>query len=416
MTTPGKGAAEHQLAAYGAEAAAELTRILTFWQEQAPDSLHGGFIGQMKSDGSIPPDSPKGAVLNARILWTFSAAYRHTQQEAHRQMAERAFNYLLDYFLDKKHGGIFWEVDAQGQPLNTRKQIYALAFAIYGLSEFYRSTREEKALEVSQELYGWIEKHSFHPEEGGYWEAFDWKGGQLQDLRLSEKDRNHPKTMNTHLHVLEAYANLYRIWPDRQLAGQLEALIRLFLDRIIDPATGHLQLFFTPNWTPTADLVSFGHDIEASWLLQEAAEVLSNRALLEEVKTVAKTMAGAATEGLQPDGSLFHEFDRTENRYDTHREWWVSAEAMVGFLNAYALTEEEHYLDKSLRSWEFAKQHLLDREQGEWRWGIHHDYRPMATEDKIGFWKCPYHNARACLEVVIRCRQLNTRLNLKTPE
>lgn len=391
---------------YAEEAEAELSRILSFWQEQALDTRNGGFIGQMKNDGSVPADAPKGAVLNARILWTFSAAFRHTRQEEHRQVAERAFGYLLGHFRDPDHGGIYWEVDAQGQPRNPSKQIYALAFAIYGLSEYHRATGEERALEVCQELYGWIEKHSFDPERGGYWEAFDQNGGRLQDLRLSEKDRNDPKTMNTHLHLLEAYANLYRVWPDRQLAGQLEVLVRVFLDRIIDPVTGHLQLFFTPDWTPTADLVSYGHDIEASWLLQEAAEVLGNKELLKKVKAVARKMAAASTEGLQPDGSLYHELNREENHSDTHREWWVSAEAMVGFLNAYSLTEEAHFLEKSIWSWEFAKQHLLDRERGEWRWGVYDDYRPMEAEDKIGFWKCPYHNARACLEVVHRCRQL----------
>jgi mannobiose 2-epimerase len=391
---------------YQAEAEAELQRILQFWQQQALDEKYGGFVGQMDNKGSVNRDAPKGGILNARILWTFSAVYRHTADPQHLQLAERSFEYLMNHFVDGEWGGIYWELDAQGKPLKTRKQIYALAFAIYGLSEFYSATKNERALQQSRELYQWIESHSFDREHGGYFEAFSREGELLEDLRLSPRDRNDPKTMNTHLHILEAYANLYRIWPDRELAQQLESLIEVFLDRIVDSRTGHMNLFFTAEWKVTADLVSYGHDIEASWLLQEAAEVLGNRELLQRVKKVAVEMARATEEGLQPDGSLYHELDREEGHYDTHREWWVSAEAMVGFLNAYQLTNEPKFLEQSLNSWKFAQKHFLDKEKGEWFWGVYDDYSPMKGEDKIGFWKCPYHNSRACMEVVHRCKIL----------
>ncbi|AHM60893.1 N-acylglucosamine 2-epimerase [Flammeovirgaceae bacterium 311] len=391
---------------YSDETEAELERILQFWQQESPDEKWGGFVGQMDYKGSVNQDAPKGGILNARILWSFSAAYRHTGNKIYLQLAERSFEYLLNHFVDREWGGIYWAVDAQGNPLHTRKQIYALAFAIYGLSEFYRATKNEKALQQSRELYHWIEKHSYDAESGGYLEAFSREGALLEDLRLSPKDRNDPKTMNTHLHILEAYANLYRIWPDQQLAYQLESLILLFLERIVDSRTGHMNLFFTTDWKVTADLVSYGHDIEASWLLQEAAEVLGNDELLQRVKGVAVQMAHATAEGLQPDGSLYHELDRGEGHYDTHREWWVSAEAMVGFLNAYQLTGEQQFLEQSLNSWKFAQQYFLDKEGGEWFWGVYDDYSLMKGEDKVGFWKCPYHNSRACLEVVHRCRVL----------
>ena len=390
---------------YQTETEAEIYRILNFWVEHAQDQ-RGGFIGQMTSGGGINSNAPKGSVLNARILWSFSAAYRHTNQEQYRQMADRAFDYILTYFIDRDFGGTYWQVSTTGEPQNTRKQIYGLAFTIYGLSEYYLATKNSQALQVSQDLFHWIEKYSYDKAQDGYFEAFSREGELLEDLRLSAKDRNDPKTMNTHLHILEAYANLYRIWPDKFLKNQLEKLIRVFLNQIIDQETGHLKLFLSVDWVSTANLVSYGHDIEASWLLEEAAQVLGNSELLAEVKTVAVQMARATAEGLQPDGSLYHDWNKDTNHYDTHREWWVSAEAMVGFLNAYALTGEESFGQQSFDSWQFIQKHILDKQHGEWLWGVLDDYTPMANEDKIGFWKCPYHNTRACLEVVNRCKTL----------
>ena len=391
---------------YRSEVEAELERILQFWVELSLDEQQGGFVGQMDNSGKVNRNAPKGGVLNTRILWTFSAAYRHTQNKQYLEIARRAFDYLMVCFRDPEFGGIFWSVDKNGTPLNTRKQIYALAFGIYGLSEYYQASGEPKALGASQELFNWIEKYSYDWDHEGYFEAFSREGKLLDDLRLSEKDRNDPKTMNTHLHILEAYANLYRIWPDKYLAQQLEALLVVFLEKIVDGKTGHMNLFFTEDWKVTADLVSYGHDIEASWLLLEAAEVLGKEELIEKVEKVAVNMARATIEGLHADGSLYHELDRQTNHFDTHREWWVSAEAMVGFLNAYQLERNEGFLAKSLNSWGFAKKHLLDLENGEWFWGVYNDYSLMNGEDKVGFWKCPYHNSRACMEVSNRCEKL----------
>lgn len=387
---------------YKQEVEAELASILSFWMQHSPDSEKGGFIGRLTGDGQLDVDAPKGAVLNARILWTFSAAARHTGNPDYRAVADEAFRYVTQYFIDEEYGGVYWSVTPQGKPLSTRKQIYAMAFAIYGLSEYYQLTGESTALTLAQNLYRWIETHSFDAKHGGYFEAFSRTGTLLEDLRLSEKDRNDPKTMNTHLHILEGYANLYRIWPDEGLAAQIRTLLGTFRTHILDPETNQMQLFFTADWQPTANLVSFGHDIEAAWLLLEAAEILHDEALIAEFRAIAVAMAKATRAGLQTDGSLYHELDRDANHYDTHREWWVSAEAMVGFLNAWQLTGDETFYAQSVRSWQFIQQHLLDTQGGEWRWGVFDDYQPMVSEDKIGFWKCPYHNARACLEVYAR--------------
>ncbi|MBC6612465.1 AGE family epimerase/isomerase [Hymenobacter sp. BT507] len=409
MSQPLPSTSPELLLAYQREMEAELARIAQFWLEKTVDHQHGGFIGQMSSAGEVDPAAGKGGILNARILWTFSAAYRYTSRPDYREAATRAFRYLLDYFMDAEYGGIYWLLDTQGQPLNTRKQIYALAFALYGLSEYYLATQNQQALEVSQALFQWIEQHSYDAEYGGYFEAFSRTGELLEDLRLSEKDHNAPKTMNTHLHILEAYANLYRSWPDAHLAERLHGLLATFLTHIMDAETGHLRLFFARDWTPTVDLISYGHDIEAAWLLLEAAEVLGDEQLLQQVKTACLALTNATAAALLPDGSLPHERNCETGHLDTHREWWVSAEAMVGFLNAYQLTHEATLLEHSYKAWQFARQHLLDFDLGEWRWGVWDDYRPMADHDKAGFWKCPYHNARACLEVSRRCKNESMR-------
>ncbi|MFT2008585.1 AGE family epimerase/isomerase [Pontibacter sp. 13R65] len=385
----------------------ELSHILNFWMLKSLDNVNGGFVAKMADNGTVDESAPKGSVLNARVLWSFSAAYLQASTAQYLMVADRAYNYIVGHFLDKACGGVFWSVDAAGKPLDTRKQIYALAYMIYGLSEYYKATQKAQALQLCQQLFLWIEKFSLDPVQGGYLEAFSRDGQLLDDLRLSPKDRNNPKTMNTHLHVLEAYANLYRVWPDQHLRVQLKKLLIIFLKRIVNPSTSHLNLFFDRNWNSVADMVSYGHDIEASWLLVEAARTLGEKELLDETERVAVALANASTEGLQTDGSLYHEVDNESLHYDKHREWWVSAEAMVGFMNAFQITQDYKYLEYSWNAWQFAKKHLLDKEQGEWYWGVNDDYSLMVSYDKIGFWKCPYHNTRACLEVLQRCRTLH---------
>ncbi|NID12343.1 AGE family epimerase/isomerase [Fibrivirga algicola] len=387
---------------YRQEIEAELTAILAFWMTHSPDQERGGFIGRLTGNGHLDPEAPKGAVLNARILWTFSAAARQTNNPAYRAVADRAYAYFSRHFIDLEFGGVYWSVDPAGKPLSPRKQIYALGFAIYGLSEYHQLTGEPAALDLAKSLYQWIETHSYDPAQGGYFEAFSQEGALLSDLRLSAKDRNDPKTMNTHLHILEGYTNLYRIWPDAGLANQIRALLGTFQTHLIDSETSHLRLFFTADWHSTAALVSYGHDIEAAWLLLEAAEVLHDGKLMATFSQLAVAMARATAAALQADGSLYHEYNIDTNHYDTHREWWVSAEAMVGFLNAWQLSGNETFYNQSVQSWQFIQRHLLDREGGEWRWGVFDTYQPMTADDKIGFWKCPYHNVRACLEVISR--------------
>ena len=379
----------------------ELTHnILPFWSEKMIDNKNGGFYGQIKGDGQLVSDSNKGGILNARILWSFSSAYLQQKNPLYLEMANRAKTYILDHFFDTEFGGTYWMVSFDGKPVDTKKQIYSQAFFIYAFTEHYRASGEESSLQTALELFRIIEKYSFDPELNGYYEAYSCDWVLLEDLRLSEKDENEKKTMNTHLHVLEAYTNLYRVWKDETLKKQLRNLILIFTQKIVNQKTFHLDLFFDENWNTKSTIVSYGHDIEASWLIDEAARVLGDQVLLDKVQKICIDVAVAACQGLQPDGSLVYELDK--GHLETDRHWWVQSEAVVGFLNAWELTGNQEWLDKALKSWKYIAENIVDRTGGEWFWSISDEGIPNRNGDKAGFWKCPYHNSRMCLEVMAR--------------
>ncbi len=381
----------------------ELTEhLLPFWAGRALDERLGGFVGQMTQEGVVVPDAVKGAVLNARILWTFSAACRLLGEEGYRRMADRAYEYMETRFRDVEYGGVFWSLDSHGHLLDTRKQTYAQAFALYGLTEYHRAAGHAGAREWSIKLFQTIERHCYDGKHGGYLEAFGRAWDALDDVRLSEKDMNAPKSMNTHLHVLEAYTNLHRIWPDSLLKRRLAGLVELFLNVIIDPVTRHQRLFFSEDWQPVSDTVSYGHDIEASWLLLEAADELANPELRSRARDAALELARATQEeGQDADGGLFNE-QHSDGRIDTDKHWWPQAEAIVGFLNAYQETGEDGFLDAAAAAWDFTKRRMIDTEQGEWFGRVSREGVVYPGEDKIGLWKCPYHNGRVCMEVMAR--------------
>ena len=376
--------------------------ILPFWINRMTDHEHGGFYGQITGQDLLVPEADKGAVLNTRILWTFSAAYRVLQKPEYLDMATRAKRYVIDHFYDPVHGGIYWSLDYLGRPLDTKKQIYALGFAIYGLSEYARATGDAEALDYAIRLFRDIEAHSYDAEKNGYGEAFTREWGELADMRLSEKDENEWLTMNTHLHILEPYTNLYRVWKDEQLEHQLRNLIQIFTDKILNQKTGHLELFFSDNWVSKYRIFSYGHDIEASWLLHEAALILGDQDVLAKVEPLVEYIAAAADEGLMPDGSMVYEKFLSRKQTDTDRHWWVQAECVVGHINLYQYFEDGVALQRAYRCWEFIKQHLVDHQHGEWYWSMHEDGTGLTEGDKAGFWKCPYHNSRMCLELMER--------------
>ena len=381
----------------------ELNNILLYWKNNTLDHARGGFMGKIDHYNRADKLAPKGAVLNARILWTFSAAYRHSGATENLRIAERGYHYLKQHFYDQQHGGLFWEVDVRGNPTNTRKQIYAQGFGIYGFSEYFSATGNQESLDLAIALYKLIEEHSHDAAFGGYLEALsrDWQ--YLDDMRLSERDENYPKSMNTHLHILEPYTNLYRSWKNEELREKIRSLIRIFLDRIIDSGSHHFNLFFDNNWEVKSDMVSYGHDIEGTWLLTEAAQIIGDPGLLREVNNKALKMTDVIIqEGLDEDCGLFYELDTSTNQLDTDKHWWPQAEALIGFINAFQISGDRNYLDYAMKVWQFIKKRMIDHEHGEWFWRVDKAGEPIASEDKAGFWKCPYHNSRACMESMIR--------------
>jgi len=384
--------------------------ILPFWIDKMQDvenvqtgHANGGFYGQMRGDGTLVKEADKGGILNARILWTFSAACRVLKQYEYKEMATRAFDYIKEHFWDYENGGTYWSVDCQGRPKDTKKQFYAQGFTLYGLSEYARATGSREALVMAQQLFRLIEQHAWDERHGGYIEAQsrDWQ--PLDDVRLSDKDRNYPKSQNTHLHILEAYTSLFRVWPHPQVEYALRRVLDVFQQHIINRRTGHLDMFFDMDWTPMPEQwESYGHDIECSWLMHEAVLTLGHRLLIEQVEPDVRLLAAAAEKGLQPDGSMMHEANFTTGQFDTNRHWWVQAEAVVGYANLYQHFADTDAAGRALRLWDYIKQHLIDYNGGEWYWSCNADGQINTAEDHAGFWKCPYHNSRMCLEMIER--------------
>lgn len=377
--------------------------ILRFWLDKMVDQEHGGFYGRIDGHEHLHADAEKGAILNARILWAFSAAYRVLGDKTYLEAASRAKHYIIDHFIDPEYGGVYWSLDCNGKPLDTKKQFYAIGFAIYGMSEYARATGDAEALKVAIDLYRCIEEHALDHEYNGYIEAMtrDWQ--PIADMRLSELDANYPKSQNTHLHIIEPYTNLYRVWKSDELKASLHNLIDIFTDRILNPETHHLDLFFDMDWKRGAGaLESYGHDIECSWLIHEAALVLGDAEVLKKVEPIVEMVAKASEKGLNADGSMVHEANLDTGYVDSDLHWWVQAEAVVGFFNIYQYFGDESALQKAQHCWTYIKENLIDNENGEWHWSRRKDGTLNLDDDKAGLWKCPYHNSRMCLEIIER--------------
>jgi mannobiose 2-epimerase len=380
----------------------ELDHVLQYWNRYAVDTGKGGFAGKINNANNQIPGASKGTVLNSRILWTFSAAYSLSENPAHLALAERAFCYIRDHFNDPIHGGLYWSVDAAGNLLDSHKQIYAQSFGIYGMSEYYRATGSEEALEMAIAWFRLVEQYSLDKQYGGYIDAFSRDWSFLEDKRLSAKDSNAVKTMNTHLHIIEGYSNLYKVWPDSLLRIRIRELLTIFDERILNKQTGHLELFFDERWTAETGIISYGHDIEAGWLLQHCAESIGDANLISVSKFNAIRITDAAMEGFDQDAGLWYELDTKANRLVKEKHWWPQAEALVGLCNAWQISGDPRYQEAMFRNWLFIKKYILDPEAGEWYWGVNSDHIPMEGQDKAGFWKCPYHNSRACMEIIRR--------------
>jgi len=375
--------------------------VLPFWLKYTRNRDNGGFYGLIDQDMKIRKGTPRGALLTSRILWTFSAAYRRYHDPEYLEMARWAYRDLMDHFRDRENGGLFWSITADGKPDETFKQVYGQAFGIYALAEYYRATNAQPALEEAIAIYRLLEQHAYDGRQGGYFDALDRKWQRMGSNLLGRA----PKSQNSHIHVLEAFTNLMRVWPDAGLRVRQQELFELMLTRIIDPRTHHLVLFMKDDWTPVGEDYSYGHDIELSWLIVEAAEVLGDPAALARAKTVGVAIARVtATEGVDPDGGVVSE-GNARGITNGNKEWWDQAEAAVGFLNAYQISRDPKYYAAAQHSWDFIQTKFVDRKNGDWFNLLKRDGTPLPLP-KVSVWKCPYHNGRACLELIERLESL----------
>lgn len=386
---------------YKADVEAELSNITRWWMQYLPYNETKGFHGAVDVQNNPIANSPISLVMITRMLWTFAAAYNLNKKEADLKYADALFDFIQLHFKDLKYGGLYWSIHQDGTIASNKKQVYGLAFAIYAFSEYYEASLKNAALENAGELYQLIQQYSYDPVHGGYMEAFNMDWSEIADVRLSDKDANEKKTMNTHLHVVEAYARLYKIQPTENLKKSIQHLLQIFKDKIIDPIHFHQRLFFDENWNCKSDVISFGHDIESAWLLYDAAQTIQDEALINDFKNTAIHMASATLPFIDKDGGLWNEMEVGAEHINKEKHWWPQAEAMIGFFNAFTLTGENRYLQTALQSWHYIQAHLIDKNHGEWFWGYDQAGILMQRE-KAGFWKCSYHNSRACIEIIKR--------------
>jgi len=368
--------------------------ILPFWATHTPDPA-GGFYGVVKFDGTPTPGADKGGILNSRLIWTFSSAFRVLGDEKYKVLADSAQRYFLDNFIDKEYGGTFTSVKADGTPSVTNKMVYQNAFAVYGLSEHYRATGNKESLDAAILVYNKLVEHAYDPVNGGYIESFTREWVMIED--------NFPKTMNNNLHVLEALTNLYRVWPDKGLKAQLTRQIDIMSNKILNRETWHENLYLTMDFVNRRNIDSYGHDIEFSWLLVEAAEVLGDEKILEDTRYIAVNLARVQLEqGFNELGGMFYE--KADGKMIENFEWWPQAESVVGYINAWQISGERKYLETAIRSWDFIKKYMIDREYGGWHRNVRADGSPVKNRAKADQWTCPYHNGRMGFEVITRIK------------
>lgn len=388
---------------------AELIAIADWWVNHSQDHERGGFYGEIGVDNQPEKNASKGVILNARILWFFSEVAQVVDNQDYRRCATRAYQYLVQHFVDADYGGVYWEVDASGQPINTKKQIYAQAFSIYALCAYFQLTQDAQALKLAQSCFDLIERYGIDHQREGYLEAFTREWGLVEDLRLSDKDLNFPKSQNTHLHILEAYTRLYQVDARESVKAALRYNIEMFDKYMIDRSSYHLRMFMDLDWQDFSPGYTYGHDIEASWLIAQALDALDDEDYIRALTpTLVKIAEVTLSEAIGERGQVIDSFDFATGATNRDTVWWVQAEALVGFLYAYSVTRDERYFHAAQRAWEFIKAYQIDREHGEWLWLSRLTEPSQQSNYKVGFWKCPYHNGRAMLEAIRYLQKLNT--------
>lgn len=376
-----------------------LNDIIPFWK-RLRDKDYGGYYGEMDFDLNLHRKADKGCILNSRILWFFSNAYLTVKDEECLQYASHAYHFLKDAFLDKEYGGVYWSVTYDGKPRDDSKHSYNQAFAVYALASYYDASKDREALKLAYDLVDKIETSC--RDDIGYLEAFDRRFNPVDNEKLSENGVMAFRTMNTLLHMFEAYTELYRVDKNSKIAERLYRMLDTFAEKIYNPTLKRLEVFFDKNMTSIIDLHSYGHDIEASWLIDRGAEILDNPEYYNKINPITKQLAQNIFITALDGNSLNNECEK--GRVDERKVWWVQAEAVVGFLNAYQKEPSNtEYLKAAGRIWDFIKTNMIDKREGsEWFNELYKDGTPIKTKEIVGPWKCPYHNGRMCFEVIKR--------------
>lgn len=388
------------------EVVADLTgNLLPFWKQYSadPNDPNKGFYGAIAYNGEGIAGAEKSNVLFARYLWTYSAAYRVLKDKESLELAHRAYDYLNNYFWDKENGGVYWGLNGDGTVSDSTKMTYGQSFAIYAFSEYFRITGNEESLQYAVDLFHLLEEHTLDKEYGGYLESFtaDWEFVPGTGIAMGR-----PKSMNTHLHMLEAYTNLYRVWPNEELKNQLYEIIDIFRNHILNKNTGHQELYFERDWTVYGQYDSYGHDIEFSWLFDEAGKVLGDPQLLENIQETSVQIARIQLEeGMNDEGAMIYEKEGKDH-YNRTISWWVQAEAVVGFLNAYQLSADKKYLNAATGVWNYIKENMIDETHGGWYPNLDENGNPRPKGVKGNGWTGPYHNSRMGFEVYERLHDL----------
>jgi len=381
------------------------THIIPYWTNKVFDSNTGKFYARITGNNQVDTNADHVCILHARILWFFSSSYRVLQNDSLKPFAESAYNFLSTTLWDEANGGVYWSVDANEQPKNTKKHTYGQAFAIYAFAEYARAFNDEEALEKAKIIFSHLEKHSFDANSNSYIECFDRNWNPTDDVKLGDSDIQAPRSFNTHLHILEAFTTLYRIWPNELLKDRLNGLIDLHLNKIWNEDLNHFLSFFNHDWQAISNTYSYGHDIEASWLLTEAAKVTGDVLRITKTNSLAVLISSITLEeGLdKQNGGIFNS-GQNGAVLDTDKDWWAQAEAIVGLVNEFQISGNTENLEYALDIWKFISEFILDANYGEWFWKVDFKGNPSFIEDKIGPWKCPYHTGRLCLEIMERVR------------
>lgn len=375
--------------------------IIPFWKNLRDDEF-GGYYGYLDYDLKLDKKAEKGCILNSRITWFFSNAYTLLKDKSLLEEADHGYEFLKEHCIDKEYGGIYWSMKYDGTPLDTTKHTYNQAFCIYALSSYYEASGKQEALDLARKLYKLIEEKC--TDDQGYLEAFTRDFQPESNEKLSENGVLAEKTMNTLLHVLEAYTELYRVSKDEEVGNRLRWIMDTFADKVYNPKLKRQEVFFDKDYNSIIDLHSYGHDIETAWLMDRSLEVLGDAAYIEKLTPITKALTENIYNVAFDGRSLSNECDK--GVVDTNRVWWVQAETIVGFLNGYEKDPSKtQYKEAAEANWQFIKDHVIDKRQGsEWYWLVRQDGSPVEGKPIVEPWKCPYHNGRMCMEVIRRLK------------